>query len=58
MIDVKRTFSVNIKKTLEKVVEIEADTIEDAINEAERKWMDGAYTLDESDVTAVEFLEW
>ena len=46
---------VKIVETLERVVEVEADSFEEAANIVECQYRDSEIVLDESDYTGVEF---
>lgn len=49
-------YQVTIKETLERVIEIEADSVRDAESEAFTRYWSGDVVLDCTDYTDVEFI--
>ena len=50
-----KEFDIRIREVSVKLVCIEAETEEEAIAEAERRWYDGEYIVDSEDFSGVEF---
>lgn len=50
-----KKYKVEIRETLSRVVEIEANSSEDALETVEDLYLDCAYVLDESDFKRYEF---
>lgn len=50
-----KEFAINIRETLEMQVYIEAPTLEEAQNIAEKNWKNGDYILDSEHFKGVEF---
>jgi len=53
-----KTYYVAITETLQKTVEVEAATREQAQELVERKWNDSEYILDSESFVGVEFSAW
>ncbi len=54
----KRIYKIEIKELLQRVVEIEAENIEQAIDITKEKYKNEEYVLDENDFKGVGFLEY
>ena len=50
-----KNFKVTITETLEKVVNIKANSREEALEIAEKGWKDGNFVLDADNFTGVEY---
>ena len=50
-----KTYRVRITETLEKEVDIEAESLEEALAEAESRWNDSEYILDADSFINVSF---
>lgn len=49
-------YVILIKETLERVVEVEAESVDDATYIAKKQWRRGDHILDSGDFTDVEFV--
>lgn len=54
----KRIYKIEIEELLQRVVEIEAENIEQAIEITKEKYKKEEYVLDENDFEGVEFSEY
>ncbi len=52
----KNIYQIEITETLQKAVEIEADSTEEAITLARKEWKNGDILLDADDFVSVEFM--
>ena len=52
------SFKVSVIETLERIVEVKADTEEEAIEKVEQMYKDGEIVLDASDHVETEFEVW
>lgn len=52
----KKTYQIEITETLQKAVEIEADSMEEAISLVRAEWKRGDILLDADDFVGVEFM--
>ena len=53
----KRIYKIEIEELLQRVVEIEAENVNEAISKAKEKYRNEEYVLDENDFKGVEFSE-
>ena len=54
----QNTYKIEIEETLQRVVEIKADSLEDAITIARERYSNEEYILDENDFKGAEFSEY
>lgn len=54
----KRIYKIEIEELLQRVVEIEAENVNEAISKAKEKYRKEEYVLDENDFKEVEFSEY
>lgn len=54
----KRIYKIEIEELLQRVVEIEAENVNEAIRIAKEKYRKEEYVLDENDFKGVEFSEY
>lgn len=54
----KRIYRIEIEELLQRVVEIEAENVNEAISKAKEKYRNEKYVLDENDFKGVEFSEY
>ena len=54
----KRIYKIEIDELLQRVVEIEAENVNEAISKAKEKYRKEEYVLDENDFKGVEFSEY
>lgn len=54
----KRIYKIEIEELLQRVVEIEAENVNEAICKAKEKYRNEEYVLDENDFKGVEFSEY
>ncbi len=54
----KRIYRIEIEELLQRVVEIEAENVNEAISKAKEKYRKEEYVLDENDFKEVEFSEY
>lgn len=54
----QNTYKIEIEETLQRVVEIKADSLEDAITIARERYSSEEYILDENDFKGAEFSEY
>ncbi len=54
----KRIYKIEIEELLQRVVEIEAENVNEAISKAKEKYRKEEYVLDENDFKGVEFSEY
>ena len=53
-----KTFNIEIEETLQKVVQVKADSLNEAINKVEEKYKNEEYILNEDDFKGVDFNEY
>jgi len=51
----QKSFKIEIKETLSRVVEVKASSLDEAFNEVQSKYHDESIILDSNDFTDVEF---
>ena len=54
----QKTYKVEIEETLQKVVEVQADSLEDAFDIVQNKYNSQEYVLDYNDYKGTEFREY
>lgn len=54
----QKTYKIKIEETLQKVVEIQANSLNEAINIAQEKYRNEEYILNEDDYKGAEFSEY
>lgn len=54
----QNTYKIEIEETLQRVVEIKADSLDDAITIARERYSNEEYILDENDFKGAEFSEY
>ena len=54
----KRIYKIEIEELLQRVVEIEAENVNEAISKAKEKYRNEEYVLDKNDFNGVEFSEY
>ena len=54
----KRIYKIEIEELLQRVVEIEAENVNEAISKPKEKYRNEEYVLDENDFKGVEFSEY
>ena len=54
----KRIYKIEIEELLQRVVEIEAENVNEAISKAKEKYRKEEYVLDENDFKGVKFSEY
>lgn len=53
-----KTYKVNIREVSERIVEVEAETEEDAVDKVEQLWQDSEIVIDYTDFVDVSFDIW
>lgn len=53
-----KTFNIEIEETLQKVVQVKANSLNEAINKVQEKYRNEEYVLNEDDFKGVEFNEY
>lgn len=53
-----KTFNIEIEETLQKVVQVKANSLNEAINKVQEKYRNEEYVLNEDDFKGVEFSEY
>lgn len=54
----QKTYKIEIEETLQKVVEIQANSLDEAINIAQERYRNEEYILNEDDFKGAEFSEY
>ncbi len=54
----QKTYNIEIEETLQRVVKIEASSLDEAIDIAKEKYRNEEYILDENDIKGTEFSEY